>query len=83
MDAHFTLSALSRVILVTSTVTLFYMLSVGLSLPPGWILGSLLSAMMTVVWMVIRVLKAPSTTHKTCEECFYQDRPDIGPGSER
>ena len=67
---------LGPVIGVTTSIVLFYMMSILFRLPLGWIFGLLLSSMAATVWMVVCILKDSYTTDKTFEE-FYQDRPDL------
>jgi hypothetical protein len=69
--------AVGPVIRVTTGIVLFYLMSVLLHLPLGWILGLLLSSILATVWMVIRILKDTHPTDKTFDEYFYQDRPDL------
>lgn len=61
----------------TSSLALFYLLSVICDLAPWWIWGLLWAAQVATVWMAIRILKDPTSTDKTFDEFFYQDRPDL------
>jgi hypothetical protein len=69
--------ALKTVLAVTAGVTMIYLLSILSGLPPGWIFGLCLSAIVALVWMTLRILKDPYSTNQTFDEYFYQDRPDL------
>jgi hypothetical protein len=68
---------LDRVIGITATVTMIYLGSSMLDLPAWVSLALFVVAVVTNIWMVIRILKDPYTTDKTFDDYFYQDRPDI------
>lgn len=73
--------ALKSVMAVAVAATGIYMLSILVEAPAQWVFGLGLSAMVGIVWMAIRILKDPYSTDKTFDDCFYMDRPDLGPGA--
>jgi hypothetical protein len=69
--------ALESVIAVAAGATVSYLISILFDLPLALVLGLYLTATVTTLWMVFRILKDPYSTDKTFDEFFYQDRDDI------
>jgi len=69
--------ALESVITVATMAMVSYLLSILFELPLVLILGLYLSATVSTLWMMIRILTDPHSTDKTFDEFFYQDRDDI------
>jgi hypothetical protein len=69
--------SLETVITVAASLAITYMMSIILGLRLELILALYLLATSTTLWMVVRILKDPSSTDKTFDDYFYQDREDI------
>lgn len=69
--------SLELVITTSAALTVFYMLSIILDLNLALIMGLFISAAVTTLWMVFRILKDPYSTDKTFDDYFYQDRNDL------
>jgi uncharacterized membrane protein YqjE len=69
--------ALQSVIGVTAAVTVIYLAGVFLQLNLALVVTLYLLALISTIWMVVRILKDPYSTDKTFDEYFYQDREDI------
>jgi hypothetical protein len=63
--------ALGPVIVVTTSITLCYLTCILFGASLGWTPGLLLSAMVALLWMVVRILKDPYSTNKTFDEYIY------------
>jgi hypothetical protein len=68
---------LQSVIAVATGAVLVYLGGIFVELPLEWVFAFYGLATGTTVWMVVRILKDPSTTEKTFDDYFYQDRPDL------
>lgn len=71
------LSRLKWVIIVVTGVAVTYLIGVSLNLRLEWIYALYGLAVGACIWMTIRILRDPWSTHKTFDDYFYEDRPDI------
>lgn len=71
------ISSLKWVIIAASGVVVAYLLGILLKVPGEWIFALYGLTVGACIWMTFRILKDPWSTHKTFDDYFYQDRPDI------
>ena len=69
--------SLRLVILVAGGFTVLYTVSLALEPSAGAVLGLFACSVAATLYMVLRILKDPSSTDKTFDEYFYQDREDL------
>ncbi len=60
--------------------SVFYLVSIALRSSAALVFALFALASVAMAWMAIRILRDPSSTNKTFDDQFYQDRDDIRRG---